>query len=178
MMPIRIRPLLITSLAALAIASAWMIMKQRVSGIAPLNRADATRPQSPSKATVSRRNEALPDRIERCIATGDTLGMQSLFSKWFDRDPVAVRDWLQSQKSLKPFQPALVQIARDISAAGSPADALKWAELLEPGPDRDQALLEIYATGRRYRSLSEEEVRRAPFPPRQIESLLSGAADD
>lgn len=119
-----------------------------------------------------------PAQIARHIAAGDVVGLQKVVRKWFAADPVAVRDWLASQKSLASLQPALVQIARDISAAGSPADALKWAELMANGPEREQTLFEIYATGRRYRSLSEDEIRAAPFPPERIDDLLCGAADD
>lgn len=122
--------------------------------------------------------ESLPDSINHCISVGDPVEMQIIVSRWFEDDPVAVRDWLETQKSLKSLQPAIIRIAKDVSAAGNPADALKWAELLESGPDRDQTLLEIYASGRRYGSLPLDAIRSAPFPPEQIDALLSGAADD
>jgi hypothetical protein len=109
---------------------------------------------------------------------GNLIGMQTAVRDWFAQDPLSVRDWVGSQKSLKSLQPALVQIANDVTDAGSPAEALKWAELMESGPERDQLMFKIYATGWRYRSLSENEIRAAPFPPERIEFLLSGAADD
>jgi len=136
-----------------------------------------TLPQRQDRVSMRAQNHP-SEKIKRCCAAGDIVGMQTVASKWFADDPVAVRDWLETQKSLNSLQPVLIQIIKDISAAGSPADALKWAELLETGPDRDQTLFEIYATGRRYRSLSDEEIRAAPFSSKQIDDLLSGAADD
>jgi|GEM_PF-5528735 len=117
-------------------------------------------------------------QIARCKAAGNFIGMQTTVRDWFAKDPLAVREWVASQKSLKYLQPALVQIANDVTDAGSPADALKWAELMESGPERDQLMFKIYATGWRYHLFSEEEIRAAPYPPERIEFLLSGAADD
>jgi hypothetical protein len=183
-----IKPSVLTGCAVLASAAAFVFLSLRATPPAPdhpaANRRFTSRPEHPSTAQARASRESLPaamdppTKITRYIAAGDVVGLQTVVSKWFAADPVAVRDWLESQQSLKSLQPALVQIAKDISAAGSPADALKWAELLENGPDRDQTLFEIYATGRRYRSLSEDQIRAAPFPPGRIEDLLSGAADD
>ena len=174
--------------ALLASAGAIVFLSLRpaslVPNIQPVNRRVAPRISHPGPAQGSSLRESLltaidpPAKITNHIAAGDIVGVQTVVSEWFAADPVAVRDWLESQKSLKSLQPALSQIAKDISASGSPADALKWAELMEPGPDRDQTLFGIYATGRRYRSLPEDQIRAAPFPPGRIDDLLSGAADD
>ncbi len=116
--------------------------------------------------------------ILRLLAAGEDLAAQAAISEWFSADPAAARDWLEMQPSLAGFQPAISQIAKDIAESGHPVQALEWADLLEKGPDRERTVFGIYATGRRYHWLSEEQIRAAPFPPKRIEDLLSGAADD
>lgn len=158
---------------------AWTFFQSRPAPGTGIESGRSTSPQQRLNPTRSRTAvESPPERINHCISTGDAVEMQIIVSRWFEDDPVAVRDWLETQQSLKPLQPALIQIAKDVSAAGHPADALKWAELMESGPDRDQTLLEIYASGRRYGSLPEEVIRSAPFPREKIDALLSGAVDD
>lgn len=180
-----IKPIALAGWAVLAFAAVFFFMSPRATPPAPAppaaNRRFASRPQHPTPAQARWSREVARDpaaAIARHIGNRDIVGLQTVVSKWFAEDPAAVRDWLESQKSLESLQPALVQIAKDVCAAGSPADALKWAELMETGPERDQTLFEIYATGRRYRFLTEDEIRAAPFPPGRIDALLSGAADD
>ena len=117
-------------------------------------------------------------QIVRYKAAGNLIGMQTAVRDWFASDPLALRDWVASQKSLKNLQPALIQIANDVTDSGCPADALKWAQLMESGPERDELTFKIYAAGWRHHLLSEQEIRAAPYPPERIEFLLSGAADD
>lgn len=112
------------------------------------------------------------------LAKGEVLSAQVAISEWFSADPIGARDWLEAQPALADFQPAISGIARNIAEAGHPVEALEWAELLESGPEREQTIFQIYATGRRYHWLSDEQVRAAPFAPEKITDLLSGAADD
>lgn len=116
--------------------------------------------------------------IASLLTAGDHFTLQLAMLDWFAADPAAAIDWLDRQPSFAVFQPALAQIAKDVASSGYPAQALEWAELLETGPDREQTIFEIYATGRRYRSLSDDQIRAAPFSPEQIAHLLSGAVDD
>jgi hypothetical protein len=116
--------------------------------------------------------------ILHLLAAGEDRAVQTAICEWFSADPVAARDWLASQPSLESFQPALSQIATNIAESGSPVEALQWAELLDEGPARERTVFEIYALGRRYHWLSDEQIRSAPFPPERVETLLSGAADD
>lgn len=118
------------------------------------------------------------ENILRLLAAGEFLLAQAAISEWFTADPAAAAAWLEAQPSFADFQPAISQIAKDMAESGYPEEALEWAELLEQGADRDQTIFRIYATGRRYHWLSDEQIRAAPFPPKQIADLLSGAADD
>lgn len=182
------KPIVLAGWAVLAFAAGFVFLNLRAvpsaRDISSSDRRFTSRPQepAPAEARSSRKSLALladpRAQIARHIAARNAVGIQTVVRKWFADDPNMLLGWLESQKSYQSLQPALAQVAKDISASGSPADALKWAELMEIGPDRDQALFEIYATGRRYRSLTEAQIRAAPFPPERIDALLSGAADD
>lgn len=174
--------------AVLGVAAVTLILKTGPPASNSGNPAAARRisqdaPQQTTPRAKSPREPAtnLTDpaaQIARYKAAGNFFGMQTVVRDWFAEDPLAVRDWVGAQKSLKHLQPALIQIANDVAYSGSPVDALKWTELMECGPERDELVFKIYAVGHRHHSLSEEEIRAAPYPPERIEFLLSGAADD
>gem|GEM_PF-3452544 len=118
------------------------------------------------------------ENIRHLLLKGQVLAAQTAISEWYTADPAAAVDWLEMQPSWAEYQPAISQIAKEMAEAGYPLDALKWAELLEEGENREEIIFEIYATGRRYNWLTDDQIRAAPFSSRKIDALLSGAADD
>ena len=185
----RFKPPIIAGWALLGIA-AWFAMLPRESPSIPDAPLPRTRvsgsghsgfstPAMPRGTRPSLNNGVdPPPEVFRQLVAGDDPGLQAAVSAWFAVDPLSVRKWLEAKPGIPRLQPVLSQLAKDIAASGKPVEALRWAERLQSGPERDQTLFEIYATGRRYRWLSDEAIRAAPFPPKQIEDLLSGAADD
>ncbi|BCU77538.1 hypothetical protein [Luteolibacter sp. LG18] len=177
------RPALILGCVLVGAAATFLSLHREAPRTPSL--ASATTP-AVKAATVSAQTAAHDPRPARdpasklthLMQTGDVVGLQKTARSWFEADPAAMREWLDAQPSFARLQPVLIQIAQDISASGQPAEALKWAELLDEGPDRDHTLFEIYAMGRRHGSFSDAELRASPFTPRQIDDLLSGAADD
>ena len=116
--------------------------------------------------------------ILHLLQDGKELEAQTAISEWYTSDPDAAGEWLENQPSWEEYQPAISQIAKEIAETGYPLEALEWAKLLNTGETRDETIFAIYATGRRYNWLTDEEIRAAPFSQKKVEDLLSGAADD
>jgi len=116
--------------------------------------------------------------ILHLLQDGKELEAQTAISEWYTADPDAAGAWLENQPSWEEYQPAISQIAKEIAETGYPLEALEWAKLLNAGENRDDTIFAIYATGRRYNWLTDEEIRAAPFSQKKVEDLLSGAADD
>lgn len=136
--------------------------------------AAATMPDLPSQpAPVDH-----PSLVARLLAQGDDPPLNAAIADWFEADPTAARDWLAGRENLDRYQTALITIAGRISRAGDPAGALQWTELLQPGPAKEQSLIDIYAFAARTQQLSDDQLRAAPLPADRIERLLNRSADD
>jgi len=116
--------------------------------------------------------------VQHLLQDGKVLEAQTAISEWYTADPDAAGAWLENQPSWEEYQPAISQIAKEIAETGYPLEALEWAKLLNTGENREQTIFAIYAIGRRYNWLTDEEIRAAPFSPKKVEDILSGAADD
>lgn len=116
--------------------------------------------------------------VERLLESGDEQSLNFAIAVWFDCDPLAAREWLARCESLERCQTAMAMIATKAAQDGNPDGALDWIQLLQPGPQRDQALFDVYAFALRYRHFSEEQIRAAPLPEDRIAILLNGAAGD
>ncbi|MBK1815896.1 hypothetical protein JIN84_09720 [Luteolibacter yonseiensis] len=183
--------LLIIGLGALSLAIAGVLLLQPESS-APARRAELSfkgKPHSRSAASPAVHGfngdlapfvppEDRRGNVLRLLAAGEDRMAQTAICEWFSTDPSAAREWLESQPSFENFQPAISIISKNIAESGSPADALAWAGLLDEGPVREQTVYEIYAIGRRYHWLSDEQIQAAPFSPDRVAALLNGAADD
>jgi len=112
------------------------------------------------------------------LQNGKVPEAQTAISEWYTADPDAAGAWLENQPSWEEYQPAISQIAKEIAETGYPLEALEWAKLLNAGENRDETIFAIYAIGRRYNWLTDEEIRSAPFSQKKVGDLLSGAADD
>ncbi len=116
--------------------------------------------------------------VIRLAAAGDFENLNFAFATWFDRDPIAARDWLALQKSLDNLQPAIAMVAGKIAQDGDPTNGLEWAKLLHPGSQQEQTYFDIYALAARQNQFTPDQLKSAPLPAARIEELLSGAAGD
>lgn len=154
------------------------LSRQPSQETSPSRRAEKARPPTRISSETDTRPLDFADEINRHLTSGDSLAAQIALTNWFAADPEAARDWLGTQPSYSALQQALAQIATDMATEGQPMNGLEWAELLEDGPHREETIFQIYAKGRRYHSLTDEQIRAAPFSPERIALLLSGGADD
>ncbi|HVJ45284.1 MAG TPA: hypothetical protein VM511_02790 [Luteolibacter sp.] len=124
---------------------------------------------------------AAPDHLRnanRLFAGKEWKLLNDAVEAWFEADPAAAREWIASIENLEPLEPAIARISAAIGRTGEAALALQWVELLQPGPEKDRSLHDIYALAARNRQLTDEQLRAAPLPPEEIERLLSRTADD
>jgi len=124
---------------------------------------------------------ASPDpeaEVMRLAAAGDSTNLNYAFAAWFDLDPHTARDWLAAQSSMDGLQPAITMVAGKIAQDGDPANGLEWAELLDPGPQQEQTLFDIYSLAARGNQFTEEQLKSAALPAARIAELLGGAVGD
>lgn len=119
-----------------------------------------------------------PGELTRLITEGDFAGMNHATAAWYDADPTAAGEWLEQQESLDAFHPAVRMIAGKLAGDGDLRLGLEWADLLPPGPEREQLLFDIYAMAARGGRFTKAELRTAPLPPGKRELLLGGAPGD
>jgi len=143
----------------------------RVTEVLPQPRFTGTLP--PARPPADRKANIL-----HLLQDGEVRKAQTAISEWYTADPDAAGAWLENQPSWEEYQPAISQIAKEIAETGYPMEALEWAKLLNTGENREETIFAIYATGRRYNWLTDEEIRAAPFSQKKVEDLLNGAADD
>lgn len=119
-----------------------------------------------------------PARIALAISQGDLPTIQSSVLSWFEKDPVATRDWLVTQTTYADLQPAISYITSSIAEKGDLRTALQWSALLQDGTLRDDTIFNIHALALRNGQINKSEVPLHLIPKERHDEILSGAAGD
>jgi hypothetical protein len=117
-------------------------------------------------------------RIARAISEDDLPAVQSAALSWFEKDPVAARNWLAMQPTYDDLQPAISYIASRVAENGDLETALEWTALLPSGSLRDDTIFDICALALRNGKITASEINLDGLPPDRQAELLSGAAGD
>lgn len=119
-----------------------------------------------------------PAQLRTHLKQGNLDAVQVTTYAWFEHDPTAVRDWLESQNTFEDLQPAISFIATRIAESGDTTSALSWSELITREDLRNETVVSIYVAALAQNLISHSEIPETALPPTLLESLKSGAASD
>lgn len=141
---------------------------------------DWSLPDAPEIHVAVERKAPLDYRreMERLLTQEELQQANCVLAEWFEQDAAAARDWLAARESLAPYQMAMGLIAGYMATSGNVENALHWAEVMQPGEQREQAIFDVYVAGARQRLFTAEQLQSAPLPESQRQQLISGVPGD
>ena len=133
---------------------------------------------TPAAADAAQKTAARLREIESSPATSENIRLYNQQAiLYYDQDPAAATDWLNSTPSFEHLSPALASIAASLGERGHLDVAHVVIETI-PDPDAKRAaVLDLYSLRARNGQITREELAQAGWDAADIEHLFQNRGD-